>query len=224
MLHSWNLTPKEAVALQRQLADQVDASRPLERCELVAGADCSYNRFSPKFYAAVVVLRASDGTVVEKAEQVGESPFPYVPGLLSFREAPIVLEAFAKLKARPDVVLVDGQGRAHPRRVGVACHLGLWLGIPTIGCAKTRLIGDFDEPDVKASSRSPLTIDDEVVGCVLRTKDRVKPLFISPGHLIDLDSAVRVVLSQCRGYRQPDPTRLAHQAVNDLRRRMLGET
>ncbi|MFO0866496.1 MAG: deoxyribonuclease V [Gemmataceae bacterium] len=223
MLHSWKLTPKEAVALQRELADKVDHSTPLGACELVAGADCSYNRFSPWFYAAVVVLKADDGTIVDKAEAVGKSPFPYVPGLLSFREAPIILEAFAKLTHRPDVVLVDGQGRAHPRRIGVASHLGLWLGIPTIGCAKTKLIGDFKDPARKAGSYSPLMIDDEQVGVVLRTKDGVKPLYISPGHGIDLESSIRTVLSQCRGYRQPEPTRLAHQVVNDLRKRMMGK-
>lgn len=223
MLHSWNLTPKEAVALQRELADRVNHSAPLGACELVAGADCSYNRFSPWFYAAVVVLKASDGTIVDKAEAVGKSPFPYVPGLLTFREAPTILEAFSKLTHRPDVVLVDGQGRAHPRRIGVASHLGLWLGIPTIGCAKSKLIGEFEEPRKKAGSSSPLMIDDEQVGVVLRTKNSVKPLYISPGHGIDLESCIRIVLSQCRGYRQPEPTRLAHQAVNDLRRRMMGK-
>src|SRR5688572_14555717 len=129
-LHAWNLTPTEAVVLQRELAQQIDVSKPLVKCELIAGADCSYNRFSPKFYAAVVVLRTSDWSVVETQGVVGESPFPYIPGLLSFRELPSVLQAFAKLEHQPDAVMLDGQGRAHPRRLGLACHLGLWLQIP----------------------------------------------------------------------------------------------
>src|SRR5262245_25020974 len=190
-LHAWNLTPTEAIALQRQLTGQVDSRSPLVDCELVAGADCSYNRFSPRFYAAVVVLRTSDWTIVETQEAIGDSPFPYIPGLLSFREAPIVLEAFAKLKCRPDAVMYDGQGCAHPRRLGIAAHLGLWLGIPTIGCAKTRLCGTAREPGKRAGSLTPLRDKDEVIGSVVRTKDRVKPLYISVGHKIDLPSAVR---------------------------------
>ena len=145
-LHSWNLTPSAAIALQKTLAAQIDVHRPLKKCALIAGADCSYSRGSPKFYASVVVLRLSDCSIVEAQGVVGKSPFPYIPGLLSFRELPIVLQAFAKLTLRPDAVMCDGQGLAHPRRLGLACHLGLWLQIPCFGCAKTRLIGEFDEP------------------------------------------------------------------------------
>src|SRR5262249_52686155 len=145
-LHSWNLTPREAIALQKQLAGYVDKSRPLTRWQLIAGADVSYNRFSTTLYAAVVVLRGDDLSIIESKEAVGEAKFPYVPGLLTFREAPILLDIFAQLSNRPDVVMVDGQGIAHPRRFGIASHLGLLLGVPTIGCAKSRLIGDFEEP------------------------------------------------------------------------------
>src|SRR5690349_2545969 len=126
-LHSWDLTPKEAVALQRQLAEQVDARTPLVRCNLVAGADVSYDRFSNVFYAGVVVLRTDDLTVVERHGVVREVSFPYVPGLLSFRETPVLLEAFAKVESEPDAVILDGHGFSHPRRFGFACHLGLWL-------------------------------------------------------------------------------------------------
>ena len=132
-LHDWNLTPTDAVALQRELASRVDTRTPLARCDFVAGADISYNRFSPVFYAVVVVLRTSDWSVVETQETVRESPFPYIPGLLSFREAPALLEAFAKIKTVPDAVMIDGQGFAHPRRLGIASHVGLWLEVPTIG-------------------------------------------------------------------------------------------
>jgi deoxyribonuclease V len=226
-LHTWDLTPKEAIALQKELAGRVDASRPLRQCELIAGADVSYNRFSPIVYAAIVVLRASDLTIVETQDVVGESRFPYIPGLLTFREAPIVLDAFAKLRHRPDVVMVDGQGLAHPRRFGIASHLGLLLGVPTIGCAKTRLIGEFKEPLKGAGAISPLLApavaasgetSSEIIGSVVRTKLNTRPLYISVGHMIDLASAVGLVLASCRGYRIPEPTRQAHLRVNEIRR------
>ncbi len=216
-LHSWNLTPTAAVALQRQLATKIDIKTPLDRCELIAGADVSYNRFSPICYAAVVVLRADDMSMVESQHVVARSTFPYIPGLLSFREIPIVLQAFAKLRHRPDVVMCDGQGFAHPRRLGLACHLGLWLDLPTIGCAKSRLIGTHREPGQKSGSRTPLRDGNDVIGSVVRTKLNVKPLYVSAGHLIDLASAVRLVLKSCRGYRLPEPTRQAHLRVNEVR-------
>ncbi len=222
-LHAWDLSETDAVALQRQLAASVDVSRPLESYDLVAGADVSYNRFSTTFYAAVVVLRRETLEVVEVQGAVGENAFPYVPGLLSFREAPILLQAFARLTHRPDVVMCDGQGIAHQRRLGIASHLGLWLKVPTIGCAKTRLTGRFTEPGPNAGDQSPLKAGkDEVIGSVLRTKARTKPLYISPGHLIDLPSAIRIVLACTRGYRLPEPTRLAHLKVNEIRREANG--
>jgi deoxyribonuclease V len=221
-LHSWDLTPKEAVALQRKLANQIEIRRPLKKCELLAGADCSYDRFSPVLYAAVVVLRTSDWTIVEAQGLVGETRFPYVPGLLSFREVPIVLEIFTKLKHRVDAVIFDGQGRAHPRRIGLACHAGLWLNIPTFGCAKTRLIGEHDEPGPNAGDCVPLRDKDETIGSVVRTTNRTNPVFVSSGHLIDLKSAVRWTLASCQGYRIPEPTRQAHLHVNRLRTEARG--
>jgi deoxyribonuclease V len=216
-LHSWDLTPKDAVALQRELARQIDITRPLKKCALIAGADCSYSRASPKFYAAVVVLRTDDFSIVETQGVVGESPFPYIPGLLSFREIPILLRAFTQLACRPDVVMLDGQGYAHPRRIGLACHLGLWLGIPTFGCAKTRLIGEHDEPGVEAGDFAALLDKQERIGNVVRTKTKTKPVYVSAGHLIDLKSAMRWTLASCRGYRIPEPTRQAHLHVNQMR-------
>src|SRR5262249_1225094 len=136
-LHPWDLSKEDAVELQRRLAGQVDVRTPLIRCELVAGADVSYNRFSNVFYAAVGVLGAGDWTIVETQGAVGEVTFPYQPGLLSFREAPILLEAFKQVQSQPDAVMLDGQGLAHPRRLGLACHIGLWLQVPCVGCAKT---------------------------------------------------------------------------------------
>src|SRR5438270_10161816 len=144
-LHSWDLTPAKAVEVQRELAPRVETRTPLTKCELVAGADISYNRHSSRHYAAVIVLRLADWTVVEVQEAVGEVSFPYVPGLLSFREAPVLLKAFAKVEAQPDAVMFDGQGLAHQRRLGLACHVGLFLEVPTLGCAKSRLLGKYKE-------------------------------------------------------------------------------
>ncbi len=216
-LHRWDLSITEAKEIQKELAPRVLTVGSLPEVELVAGADISYNKFSPKLYASVVVWKRSTGEIMEVSDVLGESTFPYVPGYLSFREAPTLLRAFAKLESKPDVVMVDGQGIAHPRRFGIACHLGLWLDLPTIGCAKSRLVGTFVPPDLEAGSVSDLTDRGEVIGQVVRTKKRTNPLFIAPGHRIDLESAVRVVMQCCRGYRIPEPTRQAHLRVNDLR-------
>jgi deoxyribonuclease V len=217
-LHDWDLTPTEAVRLQRELADQVDARTPLGRCDLIAGADVSYQRFGKTLYAGVVVLRLPEMTVVERQGAVWATEFPYIPGLLSFREAPALLAALAKVESEPDVVMLDGQGYSHPRRCGLACHIGLWLNRPCLGCAKSRLIGTFRRLGRKAGARAPLMDRDEVIGAVVRTRADVKPVFASVGHRIDLASAVRTILSAGAGYRIPEPTRLADQHVNALRR------
>jgi deoxyribonuclease V len=216
-LHSWNLDPTEAIALQRQLASRVNMKSYLRRCELVAGADISYSRFSNTLYAGVVVLRMDDAAIVEKKGLVLEATFPYRTGLLSFRESPALLEVFARVESEPDAVMIDGAGYAHPRRFGLACHLGLFLNRPTVGCAKSRLIGTFDEPDLVAGSVSCLVDKGDVVGSVVRTKTGVRPLFVSVGHQVDLAGAAHLVLETCRGYRIPEPTRQAHLFVNLLR-------
>jgi deoxyribonuclease V len=216
-LHRWDLAPEQAVALQRELAGRVVLGPPLAECRLVAGADVSYDRFSSTFYAGVVVLRTDDLTVVERRGAVAESTFPYVPGLLSFREAPVLLKAFARVESEPDLVLCDGQGIAHPRRLGLASHVGLWLDRPCAGCAKSRLTGRFTEPGPEAGAQNPLTYRGAVLGSVLRTRKGVQPVFVSPGHRIDLDSSVRWVHALCRRHRLPEPTRLAHRYVNDVR-------
>jgi deoxyribonuclease V len=217
-LHPWDLAPAEAVALQRQLADRVVTDIPLPSCALIAGADVSYDKNSTKFFAGVVVLRTDDLSIVERCGAALDSPFPYIPGLLSFREAPALLEAFARVQSAPQAVMFDGQGIAHPRRLGIASHVGLWLDLPCIGCAKSRLTGHYQEPDREAGSCSPLRDGNEVIGQVVRSKTGVQPLFVSVGHRIDLGSAVRWVLATCRGYRLPEPTRQAHLFVNELRR------
>ena len=221
-LHSWDTTPTEAVGIQKALAQLIDVRRPLPEWDLVAAADVSYRRFDPVLHAAVVLWSAHQGRQIAVAQATIRTDFPYVPGLLSFREAPVILEAFQRLETRPDVVLVDGHGLAHPRQFGIACHLGLWLDLPTIGCAKTRLCGSYREPGIKRGCLSPIRLAKKHVGYVVRTRTGVKPVFVSAGHRIDLASAVRIVLDTCRGYRLPEPARLAHQRVNDIRRSWVG--
>lgn len=216
-LHPWDISLAEAPRLQQELAQRVDVRPPLEHFELVAGADVSYNRFSDIFYACVVVMRP-DGTIVEVRGARSVVTFPYVPGLLSFREAPVLLEAFAKVQSEPDVVMIDGQGIAHPRRMGIAAHLGLFLDRPSLGCAKSKLYGQSDDPAPDAGATAPLyDRGGAIIGSVVRTKKNVSPVFVSPGHKIDMASSVKVVLATTRGYRLPEPTRQAHMHVNELR-------
>lgn len=223
-LHSWDLPPADAVALQRQLADRVDCSTPLTSFKTIAGADISYNRYSPVLYVCVVVLKLPELTIVEEKTATVRAAFPYRTGLLSFREGPALIEVFRKLRRRPDVVMIDGQGRAHPRRLGIASHMGLWLDVPCVGCAKSRLVGTYDEPAREAGSVSALLCGNERVGSMVRTKNNVKPLFVSVGHRIDLSSAERVVRVTTRCHRIPEPTRLAHERVNAYRRRSLASS
>src|SRR2546423_8080131 len=203
-LHDWNLTRSEAVALQNQLRGHVRI-QPLEgEVNFVAGCDISFNRFSDVVYAGIVVLRLPGLEIVTSATVVTRARFPYVPGLLSLRETPLLLEAWEKLDVAPDVVMLDGQGLAHPRRFGIACHFGLLTGLPTLGCAKTVLVGKYDEPDERAGSYSPMTHKGETVGAAVRTKDRVAPVYISPGHLIDLSDAIKLALRCVKGYQPSD--------------------
>lgn len=216
-LHDWNLTPQQAVQLQKDLSSRVLIT-PLEReVEFVAGADISFDKYSETIYAGIVVIRLSDLETVETASVVTQATFPYVPGLLSFRETPAILEVWQKLKHEPDVLILDGQGRAHPRRFGIACHVGLLIDRPTIGCAKSVLVGKFDEPAKERGAWSPMIHKNETVGVALRTKNKVNPVYVSPGHKIDLKSAVDLALRLDGGYRVPEATRRAHLLVNEVR-------
>jgi deoxyribonuclease V len=218
-LHPWSLSCREAVRLQEQLRGRLvldDRSFP-RRLRTVAGADVSYSRGSDRFFAAVVVLAFPSLEILEEASAEDRSAFPYVPGLLSFREGPVVLKAFGQLRIRPDAVLFDGQGTAHPRGIGLASHLGLFLDLPAIGCAKTRLCGTHGEVGAGKGCRADLLLDGAVVGTALRTRDRVKPVYVSPGHRVGLEKAVEIILACCRGRRLPEPVRAAHQAVNRVR-------
>jgi len=216
-LHDWTLTPDDAVALQSDLAARVDVATPFGEINLIAGCDIAYDRVAPILYAAVVVVRVSDLTAIESVVVRAEVNFPYVPGLLSFREAPAILIAWESLRTDPDAAMLDGQGIAHPRRFGLAGHLGLWLDRPTIGCAKTWLVGEYDEPGPNAGDATPLLVEGEAVGAVVRSAANVRPVFVSPGHRIDREGAVAVVRATLSGYRHPVPTRLAHMAANQAR-------
>ena len=200
------------MALQLELASQVIRTDHSQAVEWVAGVDVHYPQ-KGLARAAAVLIRYPDLT--REAVSVIEEPasFPYVPGLLSFREAPAAMRALAALPQQPDLVMVDGQGIAHPRRVGLASHLGLCLDTPTVGCAKSRLCGEAAAPGPEAGSWTPLVDRAETVGAVLRTRAGVRPLFISIGHKVDMEAAMRWVLTCCRGYRLPEPTRWAHRAA-----------
>lgn len=222
-LHDWSMNFRQAVALQRELAGRVLRVDCLIRpVRTVAGVDVSYEKHGDLFFAAVVVLSFPVLEPCEEAFAVDRVTFPYIPGLLSFRELPVVLEAFRSLRTVPDAVLVDGQGIAHPRRLGIASHLGLWLELPTIGCAKSRLCGEHPPPGVKRGDRVPLTHNGERIGTLLTTRDGVKPLFVSPGHKTDIATATEMTLACSRRYRMPEPTRLAHLLTNRLRREAKG--
>lgn len=215
--YNWNLTPKEAVAEQQRLRNLVRIEPLTRPVRTIAGADISFNKFSETVYAGIVVLDLNSLQIVETAGVQSVAKFPYVPGLLSFRETPSLLEAWAQLKIKPDVLMLDGQGLAHPRRCGIACHVGVLLDLPTIGCAKSILVGKHGELAAEAGSQAPLIDRGEQVGVALRTKKNVAPVYVSAGHLIDLPGAIELVLRSTSKYRQPDPTRQAHLLVNRLR-------
>lgn len=212
-LHRWPTSPKEAIALQKRLAPRVRLTPVGKNIRLFAGADAAFSKGGEEVVAGVVVWDAASGEIVEQRTARVACRLPYIPGLLSFREAPGILAALRGLKTRPDVMLCDGQGLAHPRRFGLACHLGLWIDIPTVGCAKSRLCGEHDELAAEKGGRTTLVCGGERVGAVLRTRDNVKPLYVSPGHHCDIASAVRLTLAAVTSYRLPEPTRLADKLV-----------
>jgi len=216
-LHRWDLSTEEAVRLQQRLAAKVELKPLPTKIRLVAGADMALSKEEGLFFAAVVVLRYPELEPVEERAARAEARFPYVPGLLSFREAPVVLDAVSKLQSEPDVLICDGQGVAHPRRIGLASHLGLWLRMPTIGCAKSLLVGEHEAPGRKSGSWKPLKDGREVIGSVLRTRSNVKPVFVSPGHKCDHEGAREVVLGCVDRFRLPEPTRRAHLAVKRVK-------
>ena len=217
--HPWDLTPKQAVELQKQLRGEVKTHLPSKPVSRVAGVDVAYIRELGESVATVVVLSYPDLGIVESAVARSATPFPYVPGLLSFREIPPLLKALGQLSALPDLILVDGHGWAHPRRFGIACHLGLWLQSPTIGVGKSFLCGRFSEPGMQKGEVSYLTQREEIIGKVLRTRTGVKPVFVSVGYGLPLDSCVRWVLRCSPRFRIPEPIRQAHNLAAHRKQR-----
>ena len=213
--HQWRVSPTKARAIQQRLAAEVRLA-PLKPVSTVAGLDCAFA--GDRVFATVVAWDVERRRVIERRARSLPLQFPYVPGLLSFREAPALLAALRRLRTPVDALLCDGQGIAHPRRFGLACHLGVQLGLPAVGCAKSRLVGDWIEPGRERGERSPLTLGTERIGTVLRTRTGVKPLFLSPGHLCDFEGAADLVLRCGGGLRLPEPVRLADHYVGVFKR------
>jgi len=217
-LHPWHVSPKEAIEIQKRLREELDLRRIEGVIKTVAGVDVSSSRRSHEVWAGAVVFSYPELVKVEEKGIRGQTDFPYVPGLLGFREIPLILRALALLEIEPDLILCDGQGIAHPRHLGLASHLGLVVDKPTIGCAKSRLVGEFSTVPERKGGYSHLSYEGAVVGAVARTRTGVKPLFVSPGNRITLDESLAVVFNCSGRYRVPEPTRLAHHLVCRLRR------
>ncbi|MFZ2448676.1 MAG: endonuclease V [Syntrophobacteraceae bacterium] len=221
---NWDLTPREAIALQKELAGRVIIQPLPSRFKVIGAADIAYSKATDRLVAVMLTFGWPGLELLESAHIVSQAPFPYIPGLLSFREAPPLIETHQKLGQKPDILLCDGQGIAHPRRLGLAAHLGLCLGIPTVGCAKSRLCGEHGPPTLRKGHSRALLLGEEQVGLVYCSRNGVKPLYISPGHLCDIASAKKLV-SRCLGrYRVPEPLRLAHITATRLRRELAAGT
>jgi deoxyribonuclease V len=215
-----SISPKEAVRRQREWAAQVIRKKNFSALKTIAGADAAFSKDKKRAIAGVVLYSFPSLEEIERVYAVVPLAFPYVPGLLSFREGPGLLKAFAKLNHKADLAVFDGQGLAHPRHMGIASHMGLALGMPTIGCAKSRLCGTFREPGTKRGSRADLILKNEIIGKVLRTRDGVKPIYVSIGHRIDLKNSVETILKCHDGTRIPKPTREADHYVSALKKEL----
>ena len=239
-LHSWNVSVEEAIQIQEALRDRIilkntflkvhpvrnssGASNPATEqrrfisngVKTIGGGDVAYSKKGNFLFGAIVVLSFPDMEILDMTTANGKISFPYIPGLLSFRESPILIKTFQKLKLKPDIMIYDGQGIAHPRGMGLASHMGLWFDLPSIGCAKTPLLDEFIPPEVSKGRYEWIFRDMRKVGVVLRTKEKVKPLFISPGHRIDLWTSIQLILESCQGFRFPEPLRRAHQASRKM--------
>lgn len=211
-LHSWNVTVQEAILIQEALKKRISLKKTFSRVGAIGGADVAYSKDGNLLSGAIVVFSFPDMEIIDTVTAYGKVSFPYIPGLLSFREGPILIRVFQKLRSKPHVMIFDGQGTAHPRGMGLASHMGLWLDTPSIGCAKTPLLNEFASPGPLRGNFEWIRREGEKVGVVLRTKEKVKPVFVSPGHRIDLLTSIRLILETCKGFRFPEPLRKAHQA------------
>ncbi|MBI4595591.1 MAG: deoxyribonuclease V [Candidatus Tectomicrobia bacterium] len=224
-LHPWNVSLTEARLIQEGLRHKIKQEDIDKEVRFIAGADISYARFSKEAYAGIVIMNWPQLEIVEKKGATGEMQFPYVPGLLTFREGPTLLRAWDKIEQEPDLILFDGQGVAHPRGLGLAAHMGLILNTPSIGCAKKRLTGRYEEPGEERGAYSNLyDQEDTIIGAAVRTKTKTKVLFISVGNLISMPSAIEWVFKCTKGYRVTEPLRQAHMYVNQLRKGDYGDS
>jgi len=210
-LHSWNVSVEEAIQIQEALRDRIILEKTFSEVRTIGGTDAAYSKNGKLLFAAIVVFSFPKMEIIDTTAAGGKIRFPYIPGLLSFREGPILAKTFQRLRLKPDVMIYDGQGIAHPRGMGLASHMGLWLDLPSIGCAKTPLLKEYISPGPLKGSYEWIYREKEKVGVVLRTRDNIKPLFISPGHRIDLSTSHQLTLESCRGFRFPEPIRKAHQ-------------
>ncbi len=216
-LHPWNVTTRKAFEIQADLAKMVVLKKDFGQIRRIAGVDASYHLATKRIYSGIIIYSFPDLNLLEKRYASRKIDFPYVPGLLTFREGPSILSAFEKVKYAPDLIIFDGQGIAHPRGLGLAAHMGVLLNLPSLGCAKSRLIGTYTRPANRVGAYSWLKTDARTVGAVVRTRKDVKPVFVSPGFKIDLRTSIEVVLRCTRGYRLPEPTRQAHIFIEKVK-------
>lgn len=221
-LHSWDVSSEEAIRIQEAFKDQIILKKTFSKVRTIGGGDAAYSKDGKFLFGAIAVLSFPEMEIIDTATADGKTFFPYIPGLLSFREGPILIETFQRLGLKPDVMIYDGQGIAHPRGMGFASHMGLWLDVPSIGCAKTPLVDQFVSPGLSRGSFEWIRRKGRKVGAVLRTKENVKPLFISPGHRIDLLTSNQLILESCKGFRFPEPLRKAHQLAERAARNAQG--
>lgn len=211
--HNWDISPHDAVILQKELTNKVQNIKHSSPIRYIGGIDCAPSADYSVYFAAAVIWDITNRQIVEYHIAQAKLTFPYIPGLLSFREIPAILEVIKLIKQQPDVIMVDGQGIAHPRHFGIAAHLGVLLDMPTFGCAKSLLYGKYIEPGLERGSISPLIAKNEIIGNVIRTRTKVKPVIVSIGNKIDLDSITKLTLDSSGKYRLPEPTRLADKLV-----------
>ncbi|WP_248282136.1 deoxyribonuclease V [Mucilaginibacter robiniae] len=211
------LTAEQAITYQQELRHQIKLEPLNKPVRIIAGSDISFNKYSEVVYAGIVLLKYPEMEIIGHATAISRTTFPYISGLLAFREVPALLEAWNKLEIKPDVLVLDGQGIAHRRRMGIASHFGVITNTPTIGSAKSRLFGRYEEPANEPGSQSPMYDRDEVIGIALRSKKNCNPIFISPGHKVTLEQSVEVIKNCLKSYRIPEPTRQAHILVNKVR-------
>jgi deoxyribonuclease V len=212
-----SLTPDQAIACQQEMQKKLQI-KPLDKeIRIIGGADISFNKYSETVYAGIVLFSYPELKIIGNATAISTTTFPYISGLLAFREVPALLKAWDKLTVKPDLMVLDGQGIAHERRLGIATHFGLLTNVPSIGSAKSRLTGKYQEPANELFAENPMYHQNEYIGVALRSKKNCNPIYISPGHNINIQQSVDVIKKCIRGYRIPEPTRQAHLLVNQIR-------